>query len=52
LAYAGRDCRAQLSEVGHMLDLQPEIELADVLVTAPQHDSKAKKDRAWWRLFD
>ncbi len=52
LAYAGRDCRAQLAEVGHMLELQPEIELADVLVTAPEAAASSKKGRGWRRLFD
>lgn len=33
LAYAGRDCRAQLSEIGETLNLQPDIDVTDVLVT-------------------
>lgn len=48
LAYAGRDCRAQLSEVGHMLDLQPEIELTDVVVSKTLSQDKPKR---WWRPF-
>ena len=51
LAYAGRDCRAQLAEVGHMLELQPEIELADSIVTAPAAAVSSKKGRGWRRFF-
>lgn len=32
LAYAGRDCRDQLSEVGHFLSLQDNIDVTDVIV--------------------
>ncbi|MEP3891388.1 MAG: hypothetical protein ABJN69_13090 [Hellea sp.] len=48
LAYAGRDCRAQLAEVGHMLDLQPEIELADVVVIQTRTQDQPRK---WWKPF-
>lgn len=39
LAFAGRDCRDQLAEIGETLNLQPEIQITDVLVS----EEKKKK---------
>ena len=40
LAYAGRDCRDQLAEIGETLDLQPNIEVTDIIVEAEKPDKK------------
>lgn len=40
LAYAGRDCRDQLAEVGETLNLQPNIEVTDIVVTKPEEPKK------------
>ena len=42
VAYAGRDCRDQLSEIGEFLNMQPGIEVTDVVVRA-----QTKRKRRW-----
>ena len=39
-AYAGRDCRDQLAEVGEFLDLQPGVEVTDIVVTKQEPERK------------
>lgn len=42
LAYAGRDCRDQLKDVGETLNLQPGIDVTDIITP------KAKAKKRWW----
>ena len=47
LAYAGRDCRDQLAEIGETLDLQPDIEISDIVVEQPEEPKKRSRFGLW-----